>query len=413
MVVMNQAHNLEAAILNLDPAQSLRPEDEAFYVEREHSERPEMAALLRINSKQSLNYARFLFTGHRGSGKGTELYRLNKELSDVFCLVHFSVRDKLEVSDLDYRDVIFAIGMGIIEVVEKNKNINIPPKMLKPITTFFAKVYKDDEFTAKFEASLEVKPTLLNILTGFARYGTERTTRETMRQEISGSLNNLINAIDDLAREVERQVKKKILVIIEDLDKSDQKKAIELFFEHSQSLTSVPVHLIYTFPVALRHTQNFTQVKNYFKNFDLPNIKTNLRDGTPAPSLKTLQEILTRRVAPNLFEPGTLELLAKKSGGLVRSLISLANDACLQAILKSRAKVSVEDVKTAVQRTRADYSRFLTNEQKDRLREIHTNKAINNSLEDQNLLYNLSVLEYRNDDPEPWYDVHPIVQDLL
>ena len=171
--------------------------------------------------------------------------------------------------------------------------------------------------------------------------------------------------------------------------------------------------MIYTFPVALRHTQNFTQVKNYFKNFDLPNIKTNLRDGTPAPSLKTLQEILTRRVAPNLFEPGTLELLAKKSGGLVRSLISLANDACLQAILKSRAKVSVEDVKTAVQRTRADYSRFLTNEQKDRLREIHKNKAINNSLEDQNLLYNLSVLEYRNDDPEPWYDVHPIVQDLL
>jgi class 3 adenylate cyclase len=412
-VFVNQAHNLEAAILNLDPAQPLRPEEEAFYVERDHSERRDMAKLLRIYLQRESSYARFLFTGHRGAGKGTELYRLNKELSDVFCLVHFSVRDKLEVSDLDYRDVIFAIGMGIIEVAQKTETVSIPKKMLEPIINFFADIYEEKEFKAKFDTALEVKPTLFNILTGYARYGTERSTRATMRKQISGSLRSLINAIDDLARHIERAIGKKILVIIEDLDKTDPEKARELFFEHGQSLTSIPVHLIYTFPVALRHSQNFTQITAYFENFDLPNIKTHLRDDTPAASLQTLQEIITRRVAINLFEADALEELVKYSGGLVRSLISLANDACLQAILKSRAKVNLSDVTAAVQRARADYSRFLTFEQKDRLREIHKDKASNNSLEDQALLYSLSVLEYRNDDPEPWYDVHAIVQDLL
>jgi hypothetical protein len=412
---MEQAHNLEDAIHNLDSARPLTREESAFFVEREHSERHEMSHYLKVLAKKPTeNYARFLFTGHRGAGKGTELNRLHQELLNDYCVVHFSVRDKLEVADLEYRDVVFSIGMGVVGLIEQDDALQkaVPRTMLKPIVDFFAEIYSEKDFKAQFDASLEVKPTLLNLLTGAARYGTERTTRETIRKNISGNLNTLRTAIDDLARLIERAKNKKILVIVEDLDKASLPKARELFFEHGQTLAFLPVHLIYTFPVALRHSNDFTQITAYFENYDLPNIKIHARDNQPV-SLAVLEDIIKVRVSEKLFEVGVLEELAKKSGGLIRSLIELANSACLQAVVKNKPKVGVEHVQAAVAKIRAQYARILTPEQKTRLKEIHAEKIISNTELDRDLLANLSVLEYRNDDPNPWYDVHPIVQDLL
>jgi hypothetical protein len=410
---VNKAHNLEHAIANLDPGAPLTPEQEPFFVERDHSERIEMSTRLRLATKNQ-QYAHFLFTGHRGSGKGTELYRLNKELADVFCIAHYSVKDRLDVRDLEYTDVVFSIGMGIVEIAQKH-DIQVPRKLLEPIINFMAKIYTEIEDKTKEESQVSLQASvLLNLLSGFARYGAERSNRVVVRKELSASLHMLVRAIDDLARHVERSLNKKILVIIEDFDKADLKMARSLFFEHGRSLSDPPVHLIYTFPVALRHTLEFKPIETYFQSFDLPNIKTHNKDNTPVQAgLDKLKEIITRRVADGLFETGTLELLTEKSGGLVRSLISLTNEACLQAIIKKQSKVTIADVNTAIAKERASYARFLTPEQINALRDIHQFKVIHNTQEHQDLLFNLSVLEYRNDDPNPWYDVHPIVQDLL
>jgi hypothetical protein len=414
---MNKAHNLEQAIANLDPGTPLKPEDKDFFVERDHSQRQLMGQRLQLLLNTPGQYARFLFTGHRGSGKGTELYRLNKELEASFSIAHYSVLDDLEVSDLEYTDVVFSIGMSIVKLATENPEASksIPRRLLDPIIEFFSEIYSENEYKEKYDSGLEIKPTLLNILSGFARFGTERSSRKIVRKKLSVSLQNLMTAIDDLARQIERTLNKKILVIVEDFDKAaDLKKARELFFEHGKSLSDPKVHLVYTFPVALRHSLEFNQIKTYFRSFDLPNIKTHSRDDQPEQAgLDKLKEIVTLRVAENLFEPGTLELLTEKSGGLVRSLIALTNDACLQAILDKRLKVNLNDAKTAIGDERASYARFLTPDQLDALRAIKNSKTINNTKEHQDLLFNLSVLEYRNGDPSPWYDVHPIVQDLL
>ncbi len=414
---MNKAHNLEDAINNLNPLLPLGPDDVAFFVERAHSQRLEMATRLRLMVKSGQGYARFLFTGHRGSGKGTELGRLAQELQDVFLVANYSVAQKLDVSDLEYTDVVFSVGMAVLEALKSNPKVanSIPDKLLEPITKFYADVYVENEYKENYDSGVEIKPSLLSLFTAFARVGTERSSRKVVRDQISGSLRKLIEAIDDLARHIERATGKKILVMVEDLDKADLKKARELFHGHGKSLSDIPVHLIYTFPIALRHSQDFKQVLGvYFESFDLPNIKTHMRDDQPVPEgLACLRKIVTTRVAEELFEAGSLELLAEKSGGLVRSLISLANEACLQALLQNRAKVKPEDVQIAIKNDLADSLRILTQEQLGLLRQIRTDKKIDNTAPFQALLYNLSVLEYRNDDPIPWYDVHPVLWDAL
>jgi hypothetical protein len=55
----------------------------------------------------------------------------------------------------------------------------------------------------------------------------------------------------------------------------------------------------------------------------------------------------------------------------------------------------------------------LTGDQKTRLKAIQNSKSVDGIPDYQDLLFNLSLLEYRNGEPKPWYDAHPIVQDLL
>jgi hypothetical protein len=412
--LMNKAYSLEDAFLNLDPSHPLTIEEREFYVERHHSQRQEMGQQLRFMLSRSNMHARFLFTGHRGSGKGTELVQLKSELDDQFFVALFSVTQKLDIRDLQYTDIIFAIGMGLIEAAEPALKNKIPDNLLDPIRLFFADVYTEKTTQEKFEMGAELKPSIFNLLTAFARLGKESTSRKTVRQKLNGILQQLINAIDDLARFIERETNKKIVVMVEDLDKLDVDGAQKLFLDHGKSLSDLPLHLIYTFPISLRHSNVFMQIEGYFTSFDLPNFKTHTRDNQNYDSgLLCLQEILTKRVTQALFDNDALKLLAEKSGGLVRHLLELTGDACIQATLKQRDKINVDDVNIAVGRLRATYSRFLTPEQKERLKEIHQTKTIENSEIDQGLLYNLSLLEYRNDDPNPWYDVHPVVQELL
>jgi hypothetical protein len=413
---MTKAYNLEDAVRNLDPAQPLRPEDEALFVERDHSQRLEMVKRLQLMLRTPGKYAKFLFTGHRGAGKGTELFRLGKEVEADFCVVNFMVSKDLEVADLDYRDVLFMIGIGIVKTVNDNPALanSIPKALLAPIYDFVKEIYQEQEYKEKYESEAKVSASILEFIAAFARIGTERSTRRIVREKISGSQRKLLEGIESLARFIEGKLKRRILVIVEDLDKLDPKKARELFFDHGKSLTDPSVDVIYTFPVSLRHSMEFPQIKTYFQNFDLPNIKTKARGGADyAAGLEKLEDILKRRVSEGLFEDTTLRELAQQSGGLVRSLISLTNEACLQALLAGRTKVSSKDVSVAVAEERASYHRILNKEQLDMLRQIHQSKEIGNTSPEQELLYNLSVLEYRNDDPTPWYDVHPIVQPLL
>ena len=64
-----KARDLDTAYINFDPAQPL-PSDSEFYVKRKYNPLEQIKRdLLRSNIYQP----KFLFSGHRGSGKSTEL----------------------------------------------------------------------------------------------------------------------------------------------------------------------------------------------------------------------------------------------------------------------------------------------------------------------------------------------------
>ena len=63
---------------------------------------------------------KILFSGHRGSGKSTELAKLTMELQDQFFIIHYSVKNILNLLDLTYEDVVLSIGLELFREARSN-----------------------------------------------------------------------------------------------------------------------------------------------------------------------------------------------------------------------------------------------------------------------------------------------------
>lgn len=107
-----KATDLRGALNILDPERPLRTDEELkdWFVARPDSPIDELRILLEdTNEPQTV-----LFTGHRGSGKTSELAKLGQQLGDEFFIVHYSVKSILNLFDLSYVDVVLSLGLQLI-----------------------------------------------------------------------------------------------------------------------------------------------------------------------------------------------------------------------------------------------------------------------------------------------------------
>ncbi len=406
---MTKVDDLRQALNVLDPERPLRTKEEldAYFVGRPMSPLEELALLL----KETTDPQKILFTGHRGSGKSTELAKLTQGLQDQFFIVHYSVKSILNLFDLTYVDVVLSLGLQLIREATGQK-LDVSKDVLGHVLNFTKEITKEVETGVKEQTDVGAELNLYVVKLS-SKLCTEDATRSVVREKVSHRLSDLLESIDLLAREVEKQTKRRMLVIVEDLDKTDLDTAKGLFYGHATSLLAPPVSIIYTFPTALRHDNDFMQVEMNFPNvYILPNLKTRSRNGEPdEEGLSQLRDILTKRIEKGLFTAGALDTLATLSSGIPRELIALARQACLAAMKADRPEIDEDAVQTAARRKRMDYEVLLTTDQLALLWKVRDTKRVENDEAHRALLHNLSVLEYRNEGV--WYDVHPLIEPLL
>lgn len=145
-----------------------------------------------------------------------------------------------------------------------------------------------------------------------ARMKSETTTRQEIREEIQPRVSELIILIDDIIVEIERS-EKQVLVIIDNLEKCDYEKALNLFYYHSTQLTQPICKIIYTFPISLRSSDKFAQIKMSFgDDIIYPNTKVHEKDEsiTREPAGRAfMKKIVMKRVSLDLFTPEALEYI--------------------------------------------------------------------------------------------------------
>ena len=199
---MQPADNLLDAIYVFDPRKPLRDEElKAFYVARQGTPLADMRNLLLNNDLRRGEPVRLLFTGHRGSGKSTELNQLAYELRSKFFIVPVPMRDRAPLSDLTYVDIVLSIASELFKLVSDQAIIAEAPAqilgdLMSDLVQFFEQAIFGDlpRQALPIESEYTAKLNLLAIEFQ-GKFKTEANTRATIRQRMENRL-ALIEAIE-------------------------------------------------------------------------------------------------------------------------------------------------------------------------------------------------------------------------
>jgi energy-coupling factor transporter ATP-binding protein EcfA2 len=411
---LTKATTLKEALRQLDPERALSTPDEldAFFVRRDDSPVEDLMYLLDSTPQPQ----KFLFTGHRGSGKSTELAHLARLIGDRVTVVRYSVKRVLNLFDLSYVDVLLSLALQLMQEATR-REVEVSPSILGRVQDFTRDITKEVEIGRQdgVEVGAEVGAEL-NFVAGklSTKLRMEDVTREVVRETVQRRISDLLESIDVLGQGLREALGgRPVLAIIEDIDKADLDTAKRLFYEHTASLIEPPLTIIYTFPTPLRYDNTFIQVRSNFSGpLVLPNLKARRRSGEDdGRGLRIIRKILTCRLEDGLMDDDALDRMARLSSGIPRELIRLGRQAALEALKRGRETIDRDAVEHAAVRLRNDHDVLLDRDQRTRLRTIHEEKSINNDEAHRDLLHNLSVLEYRNG--SVWYDVNPLVLPLL
>lgn len=421
--------NINDAYDAVDPASPLTQDDERYVDFQDvRSENDEITVMLRrIDRTRSGNFLHQLFTGHRGCGKTTELFRLKQKLeAKNFFVVYFDTEDALDISDLDYPDVLLAIAENLELQLRRDTGISLNDKLLQSVADWFAEVTtsevvsNDNSVNQETEIGVETSifARLLFKVRGEIKNSSQRRTE--IREQLGRRSSELIEKVNELIQDAQvrlsKQGKRGPVLLVDGLEKViyrilDDKTNLDshtlLFIHHGEQLRSPRCHLVYTYPINLMFDQNIGQI--FTQNTILPMVKIDEKDGSPCLiGRERLRKALAQRLhIESIFtEASLVDELINACGGHLRDFLRLVR----YAFDLSDEKVGKDEVERAINKLAIEYDYLVQPDDLPRLHAIHNEHQVPSDPQHALLLHNLLVLEYMNG--QRWADVHPIVQRL-
>lgn len=393
-----------------------------FYVETYEARGANAVTHMALSLKYSANTAiKILFMGHRGSGKSTELFLLEKDIESEFDVISFAISDEVDVGTMSYTDFIFAIMAQIVKYVEKKPELH--EKLRDDITALYEYWENETVFetiercSGDMEAGVEAKLSFLKKLSvrgsGVLRTGAESKT--IIRKTMEPKAGYLIQLMNQIISKINQNLSNRGLVfIIEELDRVSYNVANEIFITYRKAVLSIKARMVLSFPIYMAYDANYNMVREDVDMHEMLSvIKVRDRDKKEfAKGIETLKEIVEKRANVTLFEEDALHFMIMKSGGAIRDLFQMIRDAAFEAMIANHDKISMEDVIIAYKKLKSEYERLIRSEEYveklisiyNEPRQLTTDETV------MELLQSGLVLEYNG---ERWCGVHPAVEDFL
>ncbi|MCP4268548.1 MAG: ATP-binding protein [Candidatus Brocadiaceae bacterium] len=408
---------------------------EELYCDREHNPFDN----IRLDFRDYLRSGRppiAFFTGHRGSGKSSMLFRLINNFKDDYFVVYFDIQHNLDSSRTNQIDLLYLLGLSIFQVA-KNEGIKPDVKHADILRKSIHTISKTENEKSKGSLNIaELAKNLVcfgagmlagNIGEKLAQAAlkpftlTSGVSVETARKrEIEPQVQEVINNINLIIADVQTKAKKKLLVIVDGLDKLQSLEQTDLIFLKSSSLLGPLCRIIYTVPMLIFNTPGFAEIEEEGRSYLLPNVKLYEKADSSKKydrGYETLRKVVDRRLKSldmehnDVFESEILDMLIQKSGGVMRFLIELIENSFTEAELLGLCKVNRQAAQKAIDNRAATLTSRLTIESKDELKLVHKEKLTSNGSVSGELLHGLLIVAYRN--KTTWFDVHPILWDEL
>lgn len=431
------ATTLKDAYNAVDPIRPLLPEDPR-YVNLTQARGKDIVDSLFTGITWSERFLSQLITGHRGSGKSTELLRLRAQLEKAgFVVLYFEADDDLDLNDLEYTDLLLAMARHVVSDLHL-QGVRLRPKLLEDIEAWFSDTLYTSEQRREITRELGSEARLgLGLPEGLplvaylmarvtSQIKTGRVVKSEIRRKLDPQVSQLIGNLNLLLKDADvklrQQGKAGLVLLVDNLDRliyrdlGDRRTThTALYVEHGEQLCDLDCHTVYTVPISLMYSDCATVVRSIFpRHHVLPMIKWHNRDNTPSEEGMTyLRALLQARLNLDLLcTSEAVDYLCRACGGHPRDLMILARQACEYAPRDVWPQpITLPVAQRAEADLVADYSRMIPEEHYPLLAQVYLQKEVRSDEAHELMLYNLTVLEYINGMP-PWHDVHPIVLKL-
>ncbi|MDD2834927.1 MAG: hypothetical protein PHY05_02140 [Methanothrix sp.] len=411
--VMPRAKNLKEAYNNfyVEPLKEYQ-EFADFYVQRPGLISPMQDLKDRIELADRKE--KYLFLGFRGSGKSTELYRLEAALDKSrFLVVNYSIRDDLNLSDFDFRDFFVSMALKVYDIA-RVEGIVLNPDIETDFQDFTKRITNITEAEVTSQSSAGLSLSQIVIL----KLSREAKTRQCLRTELDQKISDLILKLNWMIGDIEEKSGKELVIIVDDLDKLARgQQSEDFFYKNYQLLIEPSCFVVYTFPIPLAFHPQYENVRHAFTSdvilLQMPVFKKN---GEPhLEGRKFYSDVISRRIEPDLLNQEVL-LYAIESTGKLSELVEVMKEASLNAFRMGQKSISYNDVATGLEKLRMTFDRTLTEAHKKKLLEINKCKEAReegpDSVLTRELLFSLTAVEYEDEEGR-WCEINPMLRPLV
>ena len=353
----------------------------------------------------------YLFFGHRGSGKSTELRNLRNQFhhANLFHVVFADAAVDLDVHNLRYQDILLHLAARLAEQLSAASR-GIDPIHLEPLYDWFTERVEKREETRQFaqesKAGMEAAPSVPFLAKVFGSISVAFKTNASYKQELRLVLQNYFadfaDAFNRLVAIAEETLGQRLLFVIDGTDRLHGEDAAAFFRTDVYQLQQVKGLFIYCAPIHLAY-EGGRAAQDFDKLFHLPMVKVENEDGSRnEEGLRVMRRMLGLRADSSLFDAGVADHLVRTSGGHPRELLRLLRDAFSHA---ENERFDCTSASRAVRSLASHYRRFLNPEDYRVLASVDA--GIDVGAEDANrLLYELALLEYN----DFYRRSHPVVR---
>ena len=171
--------------------------------------------------------------------------------------------------------------------------------------------------------------------------------------------------------------------------------------------------LVLVAPLGLAFLPEYSnEIGEWDRIVTLPAVSLRSREGSlQEAGYRVLESVLEQRVSEEIFDLGAKQLLVTQSAGIHRTVLMLAQDACLNAISRGSSSISEDSVEEAIEERRLEMSGFLTPGYLKMLASVRKTKLINSFADALPLLERNAIVAYQNS--TTWFDVHSLVGPLV
>lgn len=393
VIWMQKASTLQECVSTLDIGALNGDNFDVFYTEFQNRYRTDIVKKINYKLKAfdllgtKKIYSKFILAGHRGVGKSTELVRVSK-LCTGYESIFIDADEASGPENTGYTNLLILIADQIMKYGISNGYLTQDDEAFDGLLHYWDSEVEISALQKKYEekgeelelaggiaGKVESKFGLLNtlkaILSVDASVNGKVTSNSVRTNNVDEIIHTVIHKNDELFviplnhminRLQEKMGNKRLLLIIEELDKVGQFELVEeLFGHHIKAFTSIECDIIFTYPIHLLYDPGYMHVRDSVSDiFTLGVIEILGDDGCYIQeALNAFKELVYKRIDAQLIEDDALEKAIKMSGGLIRDAFTVISEAAMNADIDGEDKITMSYILDAIKPLEDKYSKLI------------------------------------------------------